>query len=84
MEPKELWKEGQIARRWYETYHRPEVLRAYLRDPASFNLPVPPLAIDFELCLDEWAAWAESQLSFPRLAYRSAYRLGRRIRSCLS
>ncbi len=84
VEPKELWEEGQIARHWYETYHRPEILRAYLRDSASFNLPVPPLATDFEPRLDEWAAWVETQLSFPRLAYRSAYRLGRRIRSWLS
>lgn len=82
--PTELWEEGQIARRWYETYHRPEILQAYLRDSASFNLPVPPLATDFEPRLDEWAAWVETQLSFPRLAYRSAYRLGRRIRSWLS
>lgn len=84
VEPTELWEEGLIARHWYETYHRPEILRAYLRDPASSNLPVPPLATDFEPRLDEWAAWVETRLSFPRLAYRSAYRLGRRIRSWLS
>jgi glycosyltransferase involved in cell wall biosynthesis len=81
---RELREEGLIARHWYETYHRPEVLRAYLRDPECSNFPVPPLATDFKPRLDEWAAWVESQLSFPRLAYRSVYRLGRRIRSWLS
>ncbi len=81
---RELREEGLVARHWYETYHRPKVLRTYLRDPECFNLSVPPLSTDFKPRLDEWAAWVESQLSFSRLAYRLAYRVGRRIRSWLS
>jgi hypothetical protein len=82
--PANLQHEGRLARQWYETYHRPDILEAFLRDSSVFNLPVPALVPDFKPRSDEWAAWAEAQMSLPRLAYRFVYRLGRRLRSWLS
>ncbi len=83
LEPERLELESRLARMRYETFHRPEILKAYLRHPATLLLPVPSLTSDFRPRYDEWAAWAEAQLSFSRLAYRFAYRTWRRIRSSL-
>ena len=79
-----LHMEGHKARHWYETFHRPEILKSFLTDPSAFQLPVPPLAPNFKQRADEWAAWAEAQMSVPRLFRRSLYRLGRRLRTYLS
>jgi len=84
LEPERLEREKRLSRQRYETFHRPEILSAYLYDPESMQLPIPPLTIEFKPRYDEWAAWAESQLSFSRLAYRFAYRTWRRLRSLLS
>lgn len=84
LEPERLKGEKRLSRQRYEAFHRPEILSAYLRDPDSMQLPIPPLTSDFKPRYDEWAHWAASQLSFSRLAYRLAYRTWRRLRSLLS
>jgi glycosyltransferase involved in cell wall biosynthesis len=84
IEPERLEREKRLSRQRYETFHRPEILRAYLHDPDLMQLPIPPLMSEFKPRYDEWAAWAESQLSFSRLAYRFAYRTWRRLRSVFS
>lgn len=80
----DLQHEGRLARQWYETYHRPEILEGFLKDFSVSQLAVPTLVPDFKPRSDEWAAWAEAQMSIYRLAYRFVYRLGRRLRSWLS
>ena len=82
--PERLEREKRLSRQRYEAFHRPEILQAYLRDPDSIQLPIPPLMSEFRPRYDEWAAWAESQLSFSRLVYRFAYRTWRRLRSLLT
>lgn len=84
LEPQRLEPEKQLSRLRYEEFHRPEILKAYLHDTNSIQLPIPPLMSEFRPRYDEWAAWAESQLSFSRLVYRSVYRTFRKIRSLLS
>lgn len=84
LEPERLNREKRLSRQRYEAFHRPEILQAYLRDPDSIKLPIPPLMSEFRPHYDEWAAWAESQLSFSRLLYRFAYRTWRRLRSLLT
>ncbi len=80
----DLRHEGGVARMWYETYHRPEILKLFLSAPSEFQLPVPSLVSNFRQRSDEWAAWAEAQMNVPRMLYRSLYRLGRRLRTYLS
>jgi hypothetical protein len=82
--PHEIEHERKISRLHYEKFHSPEILRAYLKNPTEFDLPVPPLAKDFQPRHDEWAIWTESQLSFFRLWYRFAYRSWRRLRRWVS
>lgn len=82
--PERLEREKRLSRLRYDAFHRPEILQAYLRDPDSIQLPIPPLVSEFRPRYDEWAAWAESQLSFSRLVYRFAYRTWRRLRSLLT
>lgn len=84
LEPERLEHEKWLSRQRYEVFHRPEILQAYLRDPDSIQLPIPPLMNEFRPRYDEWAAWAESQLSFSRLVFRFAYRTWRRLRSSLT
>lgn len=81
LKPERLKREKRLSRQRYEAFHRPEILQAYLRDPDSIQLTIPPLMSEFRPRYDEWAAWAESQLSFSRLVYRFAYRTFRRLRS---
>lgn len=80
LHPENLAHEKIFSRSRYEKYHRPEILQAYLQNPDSFHLPVPPLVSWFRPRHDEWAAWAETQLNFIRLLYRFAYRSWRRAR----
>lgn len=80
LQPKQLDHEKKLARLHYEKFHRPEVLKAYLQDSHSLKLPVPSLASGFKPRYDELAALNESQLNFPRLLYRFAYRNWRRLR----
>lgn len=84
LETERLKGEKRLSRKRYEEFHSSEILSNYLRDPDSMQLPIPPLDSDFKPRYDEWAAWAESQLSFSRLAYRLAYRNLRKLRSLLS
>jgi hypothetical protein len=84
LEPERLKGEKRLSRKRYEEFHRPEILITYLRDPDLMQLPIPPLTRDFKPRFDEWAAWAESQLSFSRLVYRFAYRTWRRLRYLLT
>ena len=81
LEPERLEREKLLSRQRYETCHRPEILSAYLCDPDSVELPIPPLTSEFKPRYDEWAAWAESQLSVSRLAHRFLYRTWRKLRS---
>ena len=82
--PETLEREKRLSRLRYEEFHRPEILEAYLRDPGSIQLTIPPLMSEFRPRYDEWAAWAEYQLSLSRLVYRFAYRTWRRLRSLLT
>jgi hypothetical protein len=41
-----LAREGQLARRWYETYHREEIMQRFL-DNSQSDLDVPPLREDY-------------------------------------
>lgn len=84
LEPESLQHEKCLARERYEAFHHPEMLRDYLRDPESVRLAVPPLMSKFRPRYDEWAAWAERQLSFSRFVYRFAYRIWRRYRRLAS
>lgn len=84
LEPDRLEFEKQLSRQRYETFHHSKILSDYLNVPDLMQLPIPPLASEFKARYDEWAAWAESQLTFYRLAYRFAYRTLRRLRSLLS
>lgn len=81
LRPEGLKHEKNLSRRQYELFHRPEVLQAYLGDPDRFSMPTPPLSADFRARYDEWAAWAERQLTIRRFVFRFAYRAWRRIRS---
>lgn len=82
--PETLEHEKKLSRLRYERFHRPVILRNYLRGSNSSQLPVPPLASEFKPRYDEWAAWAESQLNMPRLLYRFAYRAWRKLRRMVS
>ncbi|WP_275099285.1 glycosyltransferase [Sedimenticola hydrogenitrophicus] len=81
LEPERLEREKRLSRLRYETFHRPEILRDYLRDPDSMQLPVPPLTSEFRPRHDERAAWVELQISLTHIIYRKAYRIMRSIRS---
>ncbi len=84
IEPVRLKHERRLSRQRYEQFHHPEILRSYLREPSSMHLPIPALASQFRPRYDEWASWAEKQLSFYHLVYRFIYRTLRRIRSVFS
>ncbi len=84
LQPEKLEYESKLSRLQYEKFHRPKILQTYLQDPDALQVPVPPLMSGFRPQYDEWAAWAEAQLSFFRLAYRFAYRIWRRLRSLLN
>ena len=84
LEPERLEREKRLSRQRYKTFHRPEILSAYLCNPDSMKLPIPPLTSEFNPRYDEWAAWAESQLSFSRLVYRFLYRTWRKLRSLVA
>lgn len=84
LEPESLQHEKSLARERYEVFHHPGILRGYLRDPESMRLVVPPLMSKFRPRYDEWATWAERQLSFSRLIYRFSYRTWRRFRRLVS
>jgi hypothetical protein len=79
-----LKREKRLLRQRYEAFHHPEIMQAYLRDPDSIQLPIPPLISEFRPRYDEWVAWAESELSFSRLVYHLSYRTFRRLRSFLA
>lgn len=78
--PEKIRSEKKISRLHYEKNHRFEILMAYLQDPNSWNIPVPPLVKSFKPRYDEWAVWAESQLNFSRLLFRVLYRMWRSFR----
>jgi glycosyltransferase involved in cell wall biosynthesis len=82
--PEKLRHEKSLSRMHYEKYHRPKILQAYLKDPEAKQLSAPSLVKDFRPRNDEWAAWAESQLSLSRLLHRFAYRTFRRLRRLAS
>ncbi len=84
LNPERLDRERVLSRQQYEFYHRPEILNSYLHDLDSFYLPVPEMSSNFIPRLDEWAAWAEVQLSAHRLIYRFSYRAFRSFRRLLS
>jgi hypothetical protein len=81
--PERLEHEKQLSRLRYQTFHHPEILQDYLRDPNLMQLAVPALITEFRPRYDEWAAWAEAQLTFSRLISRFAYRVWRRLRVLL-
>lgn len=83
LKPEKLEREKYLSRQQYERFHRPEILEAYLHDSNSIHLQAPEIIGRIRPRLDEWAALMEQQISFRRLAYRSAYRFFRRVRSSL-
>jgi hypothetical protein len=78
---KKLAHEKKLARAQYEKFHRPEILKGYLRDYDSILTIVPsPMRKIFHYHYDEWGALIESQVSFSKLLYRLAYRSWLKIR----
>lgn len=82
--PESIGIESKLARSHYKKNHHPDILRSYLQDPNSFQLDIPPLNLGFKPRLDEWANWVEIQLNFPRLIYRTFYRVFRKLRRLTS
>jgi hypothetical protein len=82
--PLKLQKEGIVARKHYENNHRSEILKEFLNSYENFSLEAPPLNLKYKPKMDEWAAWAESQLEINRVLYRFTYRSWRRLRRILS
>lgn len=80
----DLEAERVLARKHYDSFHRQELLKEYLQDSDKWELAVPPLAKDFKPRWDEWAAWAESQLSISKLLYRFVYRTARKLRAFIN
>lgn len=80
LKPEQIKHEKVLARNCYERFHCPEILNNFLNSVEPPKLEIPSLRKDFKPRLDEWAAWAESQLCFSRLAYRFLYRAFRKIR----
>lgn len=71
---------SRSARMQYENYHRREVLVDMLDGRMTDDCLPLKLKDDFLPEIDEWAAWAERQLSCRRVVQRAAYRLVRSIR----
>lgn len=72
------------ARQRYEAFHRPSVLRDSLAVPSLIQVPPPSQIAKYKVQHDEWAMWAESQLSFFRLVHRFVYRTLRKLRNAFS
>jgi glycosyltransferase involved in cell wall biosynthesis len=83
LRPESLERERQLARQQYERFHRPEILQNYLSSSIPNEVNLPPLAENFQPRWDEWAAWAEAQLSASHWIYRFAYRTFRSVRARL-
>ena len=82
LEPASLFLESGLARRHYQSFHHPAILKTFLKSSEVMQkMPTPPPLKEFKPRYDEWAAWAATQLSFKRLAYRFAYRTWRSLRS---
>ncbi len=81
LSPEQLRQQSKMARTQYETFHQPAILKKYLDNPALFNLQIPPLVNRFQPRYDEWAAWAEAQMTISHIAYRLAYRIWRKFRN---
>jgi hypothetical protein len=75
--PAQLSDDSRRARARYELFHRPEILVLCLNQAAPME---PPAAAEFDPWEDEWAFWAERQISLRHLFGRAAYRLFRYLR----
>ncbi|WKU19958.1 hypothetical protein [Advenella alkanexedens] len=75
-----LASEKILSRKQYESFHRSDILKTFLKDPVSIQQSVPQLSKEFRPRYDEWAAWVESQFTLSKLIYRSAYRAWRKVR----
>jgi hypothetical protein len=81
--PSQIAAEGKLARKRYEDYHSPAILKEYFRDPEKWKVIVPPLLKNFKPRWDEWAAWVTSQQSMPHYIHRLAHRTVLKIRYLL-
>lgn len=80
--PEQIRKERGWARSQYKSFHQPKYLASFLEDGNSTQRQeIPALISDFRPKLDEWAAWAEAQLSVSHLLYRWAHRMWRSLRA---
>lgn len=84
LRPDDLINESVLARSRYESFHRPEILRACLKSSEVGIVKIPPLHDNFDVRQDEWAAWATGQLSLRHLFSRTSYRFARNIRTFFS
>ncbi len=80
LQPERLQREKELSRLQYESFHRPEFLHSYLRDPQSVQLVAPEMFNSYRPRADEWAAWVDAELNFHHLLYRFVYRALRTIR----
>lgn len=82
--PARLQAESQLARRRYEQFHQPDILRAYLErhGPPQDDVPSPVTA-DFAQD-DEWGCWALNRISIRHVVARGVYRLARALRARLA
>jgi len=76
--------EGNIARKQYEKFHLPDLLKNYLNNSESYKYNPSPMKLISDLRQDEWAASVSSQMRFSALGYNLIYRLFRRLRAFLS
>ncbi|WP_300320355.1 hypothetical protein [Accumulibacter sp.] len=77
----DLERAGRAGRRQYESFHRPERLRAILDGTAGEQAVPGDSAAAFTIEADEFALWMERQLSLRRVLSRAAYRAFRRLRA---
>lgn len=80
LNPEDLEHDKVFARQRYEAFHRPSVLQDFLGDHTLIKAP-PSQISKYKIQYDEWAIWAERQLSFFRLVQRFIYRTGRKLRN---
>lgn len=76
-----LTREGELARNYYNRFHRPEHLRDILE--GRLKVQPPPLSKDFSIAADEWGAWVTSQMTMRQIAAKAIYRTLRKVRGLL-
>lgn len=79
--PVDLEKASRSGRLQYEKFHTEEVLESILNSTVEERPEPNNLSGSFTIDSDEWAIWAERQLTMKRVFSRMAYRAFRRLRA---